>query len=46
MKHELTGDGIALNHLKGLYNKMSEIGWLDQGTLWEIMSLLYYLFLW
>lgn len=46
MKHKLTGDGIELKHLKGLYNKMSEIGWLDQETLWEIMSLLYYLFLW
>lgn len=46
MKHELTGDGIDLKHLKGLRNKMGEIGWLDQETLWEIMSLLYYLFLW
>lgn len=26
MKHELTGDGIGLKHLKSLYNKMSEIG--------------------
>ena len=46
MKHELTGDGEDLKHLQGLCNKMSEIGWLDQETLWEIMSFLYCLFLW
>lgn len=33
-------------NVEGLCNKMSEIGWLDQGALWEIMSLLYSLFLW
>lgn len=46
MKHELTSDGLDLKHLKSLYNKMSEIGWLDQGRLWEIMSFLYCFFLW
>lgn len=37
--------GLIWN-VEGLSNKMSEIGWLDQGALWEIMSLLYSLFLW